>query len=145
MQVTITYDNIVSLVKEEISKEASLAHSADGVSLYDKLKLTSRDDEKIIRLTLDAMSYIQDQCGRFISSAEFGDAIVVTIEASTRRINGKESSVEHMLKSVVVNAIMRKYLLYKNETDLATKYETFITEEISNLKRTLFTKHPPIY
>lgn len=148
MVYSIDYATVIDVVKEEVSKEASMAVNADGASLYDKLKITSRDEEKMKRLALGALVFIKEQCERFISRATIGEnpiSLNFTLNASTRRTSGRESSIQDLLQNICANTIIRKYFLSKNETDLSAKYEAIAAEDLSTLKRILYTKTPPSY
>ena len=43
MEFNIEYSTIMAIAEEEVSREASQAYSAEGESLYDGLRLISRD------------------------------------------------------------------------------------------------------
>lgn len=148
MVYSIEYATLIKVVKEEVSREASMAVNADGASLYDKLKITSRDEEKLQRLTLGALAFVREQCSRFISRATLNaDSLKLefTLEASTRRTFGRESSIKELLHNICVNTIVRKYFISKNESDLSVKYEAIAAEDLGTLKRILFTKTQPSY
>ena len=57
MEFKLEYNTIIGIVEEEVSREAAQAYSTDGSSLYDGLRMVSRDEEKKKRL-LFAISFV---------------------------------------------------------------------------------------
>lgn len=66
MDYSITYSEIMAIVEEEVSREAGQAYSADGVSLYDGIRMVSRDESKKKRLMGEALVLLGENLNRFI-------------------------------------------------------------------------------
>ena len=146
MEYKIEYDTIKDIIEEEVSREARQAVGADGASLYDKLRLTSRDENAKKRLLLEVLVIIREHCSRFISCSLLDaekPALLFSLEGSTRRVNGREESIQALLESITVNSVLNKHLISKNEVELAAKYGGMAVENINMLKTMLFTKTPP--
>ena len=146
MRYAIKYDTIKPILEEEVSREAAQAHSAEGVSLYDALKITSRDEEKNKRLLEQVLAAIKEQCNRFICCANFsGTPPVLTfdLDVSSRRTMGREEIINTLLQNVTVNTFLSKYFLSKNAADLSTKYGEQAAADVQALNKVLYTKMPP--
>lgn len=152
MEYSITYDTIMAIVEEEVSREGNQAYSADGVSLYDAIRLVSRDEEKKKRLMAEVLVLIKEQCGRFIADAEQMDegesepnSINFYMDLSPRRSAGKELSIKTLLRSLTVNYWLNRFFVSKNQTDLASKYDALALADVQTLSKLLYTKLPPVY
>ena len=55
MEFKIEYDKIIAIVEEEVSREGAQAYSADGASLYDGIRMLSRDEDKKKRLMSEVL------------------------------------------------------------------------------------------
>lgn len=151
MECLIEYDTIMEIVKEEVSREASQAVSPEGVSLYDEIRMVSRDAEKGKRMMREALVIVKATCNRFIAHAELTETtkddpqVNFVLELSQRRSAGKEISIQTLLQSLTVNIIVGKYFASKNLQDLTSKYNGQATEDIKGLTNLLFEKTPPVY
>lgn len=151
MECLIEYDTIMETVKEEVSREASQAVSPEGVSLYDEIRMVSRDAEKGKRMMREALVIVKATCNRFIAHAELTETteddpqVNFVLELSQRRSAGKEISIQTLLQSLTVNIIVGKYFASKNLQDLTSKYNGQATEDIKGLTNLLFEKTPPVY
>ena len=146
MQIQLEYDEISAIVEEEVSREAAQAYSAEGVPLYDAIKIVSRDDQKKRRIMTEVLVLVKEQCNRFISDVTLDStSLVFEMELSTRRAANREQSIGDLLRSMTVNLFINRFFVSKNLTDLATKYEGLATVDIQLINKLLFTKMPPVY
>jgi hypothetical protein len=154
MKYSLEYNNVMSLVEQEVSREASQAYAEDGTSLYDGIRMISRDEEMKQRIMSEVLVAIKAQCNRFIKRAsleepETGEteptSFEFELEFSARRAAGKELSLMTTFRSMVVNFIVNKYFASKNLVDLATKYNERASVDVQTLTKLLFEKLPPVY
>lgn len=152
MEYTIEYNKIMAIAEEEVSREGAQAYSEDGVSLYDAIRMVSRDEEKKKRLMSEVLVLIKEQCNRFIADAELmdeGEAEPTTIsfelDITSRRSAGKELSIKTLLRSLTVNLFLNRFFVSKNQAELATKYDTLALADVQTLSKLLYTKLPPVY
>ena len=150
MQYKIEYDTIMPIVEEEVSREAAQAYSGDGASLYDGIRMISRDEKKKKRLMSEVLVAIKMQCNRFVKHAEVvgGDeplSLVFELELSSRRSFGKENSLKTLFRSLTVNLLLSKYFSSKNQTDLVSKYDDKALADVQLLAKLLYEKLPPVY
>lgn len=153
MEYRITYDKIMEVVKEEVSREGNQAYSADGVSLYDAIRLLSRDEAKKKRLMSEVLVTIRTMCNRFIDHADIieGDpeyeqtGIILDLNMTLRRETGKVESLRTLFRSLTTNLFLNKYFLSKNQTELAAKYDDAAVADVQSLAKLLYEKLPPVY
>jgi hypothetical protein len=65
MQYNVEYDTIKPIVEEEISRVATRSY-VEGSSLYDAIRVTSRDESTLERLFSDALTTIQTRFVEFV-------------------------------------------------------------------------------
>lgn len=151
MQYKIEYDTIMPIVEEVVSREASQAYSEDGTSLYDGIRMISRDEDEKKRIMSEVLSRIQMQCNRFVRHAAVidseGEPLSWTfeLELSPRRSVGKGSAFETVFRSLTENLVLNKYFASKNQTDLAPKYDALALNDVQMLNKLLYEKLPPVY
>lgn len=145
----IEYDTIIAIAEEEVSREASQAVSADGVSLYDGIRMVSRDEEKKKRLIAECLVMVRALCGRFIDfSCQFDNdetSFSFMLNVSSRRVNGKDDSLKTLFRSMTVNLFLNKFFASKNLTELASKYDAAALADVQALTKLLYEKLPPLY
>lgn len=146
MQIQLEYDKISAIIEEEVSREAAQAYSSEGVSLYDAVRIVSRDEQKRARIMAEVLVAVKEMCNRFISDVTMDStSLVFEMELSSRRGANREQSIADMLRSMTVNLFLNRFFLSKNLTDLATKYDTLAQADALSLNRILLTKLPPVY
>lgn len=151
MQYKIEYDSIMTTIEEEVSREAAQAYSEDGGSLYDGIRMVSRDEEKKKRLMSEVLVVIKMQCNRFVKHAVVQDSdseplsFVFELNLSPRRSTGKEQSLATVFRSMTVNFMLNKYFASKNQTELASKYDALALADVQTLTKMLYEKLPPVY
>ena len=151
MEFKIEYDKIIAVVEEKVSREAAQAYSADGVSLYDGIRMISRDEDEKKRMMSEVLASIKVQCNRFLYDLGYNeddeepDTLTFEVEASSRRINGKELALKTVFRSLTVNLILNKFFVSRNMTDLAAKYDAMALSDVQSLNKLLFEKMPPSY
>lgn len=146
MDVSITYNDIIAIVEEEAAREAAQAYTAEGVSLYDGLRMVSRDDGKKKRLFDEALVVARELLNRFADSVDDADeGVTIALELSSRREKGREASITAALRSIMASIVLNRYFVSKNRSDLAEKYNSIATADIQALNKILYTKLPPSY
>ena len=151
MEYRIEYDKVMAIVEEEVSREAAQAASADGVALYDGMRMVSRDEDKKRRMMSEVLAVIKAQCNRFLKRAEVVESdgepasFVFELDITPRRRAGKEESLQTLFRSLSVNLVLNRFFASKNLTDLAAKYDSFALADIQMMTKLLYEKLPPVY
>lgn len=153
MEFKIEYGTIMAIAEEEVSREASQAYSADGVSLYDGLRMLSRDEARKQRMMSEVLVSIRILCNRLIrhvaligdESSEEQTSFYFDLEMSPRRAAGKGESLRTSFRSLAVNLFLNKYFASKNNAELASKYDAAALADVQNIAKLLYEKLPPIY
>jgi hypothetical protein len=99
----------------------------------------------------EVLASIKVQCNRFLYDLGYNeddeepDTLTFEVEASSRRINGKELALKTVFRSLTVNLILNKFFVSRNMTDLAAKYDAMALSDVQSLNKLLFEKMPPSY
>ena len=153
MEFNIDYDKIIAIVKERVSREAAQAYSADGASLYDGIRMLSRDEDEKKRMMSEVLVSVRILCNRLVSHAgldtdgtgEEKTSFTFDLDMSPRREAGKGESLKTAFRSLTVNLFLNKYFASKNQADLATKYDSAALADVQNIAKLLYEKLPPVY
>ena len=153
MEYKIEYDTIIKIVEEEVSREAAQGYSEDGSSLYDGIRMVSRDEDKKKRLMSEVLVSVRMLCNRLVQHIMLlgedpeGEAtsFIFTLELSPRRAAGKSESLKTLFRSMTVNLFLSKFFTSKNMADLASKYDAAALSDVQALAKLLYEKLPPIY
>ena len=152
MEFKIEYNTIMAIAEEEVSREASQAYSVDGGSLYDGLRMISRDEEKKKRMMSEVLVSIRILCNRLIkqvttssNSQDEATSFSFELEMSERREAGKGESLKTLFRSLAVSLFLNKYFASKNNTDLASKYDAAALSDVQTIAKLLYEKLPPVY
>lgn len=153
MEFKIEYNTIMTLAEEEVSREASQAYSEDGGSLYDGLRMVSRDEEKKKRMMSEVLVPIRTICNRLVrhvalvgeEDSEEKTSFYFELEMSQRRAAGKGDSLKTLFRSLTVNLFLNKFFASKNNVDLASKYDAAALADVQTIAKLLYEKLPPIY
>ena len=153
MEIKIEYDKIIAIAAEDVSREAAQAYSADGASLYDAIRMVSRDEDKKKRLMSEVLVSVRMTCNRLIrhvvtiadDAGEEKTSFYFDLEMSPRREAGKGESLKTAFRSLTVNLFLNKYFASKNQDDLAAKYDSAALADVQNIAKLLYEKLPPVY
>ena len=151
MEYRIEYDTIIAFAEEEVSREGNQAYSADGASLYDGIRMTSRDESKKKRLMSEVLVSLRMLCNRFVEEISVEEntteatSFVFELVLSQRRESGKGESLKTMFRSLTVNLFLNKYFASKNNADLASKYDSAALADVQTIVKLLYEKLPPVY
>lgn len=153
MEFKIEYNTIMAIAEEEVSREASQAYSEDGGSLYDGLRLISRDEEKKKRMMSEVLASIRILCNRLVrhttligeDDSEEKTSFYFDLEMSPRREAGKGESLKTLFRSLAVSLFLNKYFVSKNNADLASKYDAAALADVQTIAKLLYEKLPPVY
>lgn len=153
MKFNIEYNAIMALAEDEVSREASQAYSEDGTSLYDGLRMISRDEEKKKRIMSEVLVPIRILCNRLVrhvalvgeEDPEEKTSFYFDLEMSPRREAGKGESLKTLFRSLAVSLFLNKYFASKNNADLASKYDAAALADVQTIAKLLYEKLPPVY
>lgn len=153
MDFKIEYDTIIAIAEEEVSREASQAYSEDGGSLYDGLRMVSRDEEKRKRMMAEVLVSIRILTNRLVrhvaligeEGPEEKTSFYFDLEMSPRRAAGKGESLKTLFRSLAVSLFLNKYFASKNNVDLASKYDAAALADVQTIAKLLYEKLPPVY
>lgn len=158
MEFKIEYDTILTIAEEEVSREASQAYSEDGSSLYDGLRMISRDEAKRKRMMSEVLVSIRILCNRLVKQVELEEgadsggedtgektSFYFNLEMSPRRAAGKGESLKTLFRSLTVSLFLNKYFASKNNADLASKYDAVALSDVQTIAKQLYEKLPPVY
>lgn len=152
MEFKIEYDKIIAIVEEEVSREGAQAYSADGASLYDGIRMLSRDEDKKKRLMSEVLVSVRILCNRLVRHVVIEDdteeektSFSFDLDMSPRREAGKGEALKTSFRSLTVNLFLNKYFASKNQVDLATKYDSAALADVQNIAKLLYEKLPPVY
>lgn len=153
MEFKIDYDKIIAIVEEKVSREAAQAYSADGASLYDGIRMISRDENEKKRMMSEVLVSVRILCNRLVrhvaltadETEEEKTSFYFDLEMSPRREAGKGDSLKTAFRSLTVNLFLNKYFASKNQTDLAAKYDSAALADVQNIAKLLYEKLPPVY
>ena len=153
MEFNIEYNTIMAIAEEEVSREASQAYSADGTSLYDGIRMLSRDEDEKKRMMSEVLMSVRILCNRLIDHAsiiegeseEEQTSFCFSLDMSPRRAAGKGETLKTLFRSLTVNLFLNKYFASKNQVDLASKYDAAALVYVQTIAKQLYEKLPPIY
>ena len=153
MEFKIEYDKIIAIAAEDVSREGAQAYSDDGVSLYDAIRMVSRDEAKKKRLMSEVLVSVRILCNRLVrhvdttadDTEEEETSFIFDLDMSPRRAAGKGESLKTSFRSLTVNLFLNKYFTSKNQTDLATKYDAAALADVNTIAKLLYEKLPPVY
>ena len=145
MDVKLKVEDLVDLVREEVSRLGATLTDDQGAGLYDSIKITSRDTGVIGRMLDEAKSAVLTQCHRFIDhSVTTEDGMVEFYFSGTdRRFDGKEDTITDLLENILVKMVVSKYLVSKGLVTNAQVYDQQAASDIALLSKNLYVKLPP--
>lgn len=142
----------MAIAEEEVSREAAQAYSEDGTSLYDGLRMISRDEDKKKRMMSEVLVSIRILCNRLVkqvttlsNSQDEATSFSFELEMSERREAGKGESLKTLFRSLAVSLFLNKYFASKNNADLASKYDAAALSDVQTIAKLLYEKLPPVY
>lgn len=115
MEYTINASTLKEAIEEEISRVASRSVSADGVSLYDSVKITSRDRGTIERMIEDMESVLMS---RFRDFTSFVAEHSITLNLPDLPC-GYEDKIEAELNRAVTMGVVAYWLEERNVQESA--------------------------
>lgn len=153
MEFKIEYDKIIAIAAEDVSREGAQAYSEDGVSLYDAIRMVSRDEAKKKRLMSEVLVSVRILCNRLVrhvdtiadDTEEEETSFIFDLDMSPRRAAGKGESLKTSFRSLTVNLFLNKYFTSKNQTELASKYDAAALADVNTIAKLLYEKLPPVY
>lgn len=136
--VTMNLDkeNITDAAIAEISRQAASAYSEDGASLYDAIRVTTRDESAIYQYYDEALSHMNARfkgrvpCSNNSLAIPFADSIAS--EADVREL------VESFLNSYICAEWFRRRYVQKYE-----EYKNYATADLEKLVVLVMTRKQP--
>lgn len=140
MEYSITHEDLLELVKEEVSRVADFAYTDDNVALYDAIAIFDRDDATVKRMISDASSVVYER---------FRDYIIAptTSQSGTEVFNFYLPDMEESQKSVA-SAELTRFLTFQivslwfNER-YKSEYDNYLersTAALGKAEMALFTR-----
>lgn len=123
MKIEFNISELVEIISEDVSRLAARSYSEDGTSLYDGIKLTSRDTSVLERMLEERDARLRDILAFCLGDSEDGDCCPFVYNLL---LNGVKNSTLTSLR-----VLMRKYLTEGVLFDWYTKHgiATSLTEE----------------
>lgn len=148
MTVEITLTDLQALIEEEVSRVASRSYSEQGGSLYDAIKVISRDRPTLSRMLNEANSVVVTTCHRFLDhdtdAVEQGKLKYgFTTTAGERRTQGKEAMVTDLIRNALMKMVVSKFFLQKGMDTEAQKYDQQAAADLALLQKNIYGKLPP--
>ena len=145
MEIKFTKQELLELVREEVSRLGAVMATEQGASLYDALRITSRDEDAIARMISEAKSTMKTQCHRFLThtKSDSTDSVIFSLNGSERRFDGKQDIITTYLQQIMTNMVVLKYLQSKTLSEAAKSYDEKAAAMIELLSSNLYTKLPP--
>lgn len=146
MKIEIKKSDLKDSIKQEISRTAAGAYSEDGSSLYDGLKATSRDESMIDSKITEALIVVHSALIRFVENVDTDDTkISISMDLSSRRGQSKASIIPELVNNVMVNLVVSKYFLEKQQTKFAEEFDTLAAADIKLLTQQIYHKAAPSF
>ena len=153
MEFRIEYEAMMAIAEEMVSREGNQAYSEDGSSLYDAIRMVSRDEATKKRLMSEVLVSIRILCNRLVKhvalsedmTSEEETSFEFELEMSPRRAAGKGESLKTLFRSLTASLFLNKYFASKNQTELAAKYDAAALADVSTIAKLLYEKLPPVY
>ena len=136
MEISISTNDIKAIIAEEVSIAADQAYSQDGISLYDSIVLSSKDDALVGRLIKDAIAQLARR-----------ESDICTYTASAITFNISDAAAT----STVITAELNRYialhacadLFQSRKADLVPDYTRRAQEAMDNVDSLVRTRTAP--
>ena len=145
MDISISKKDVMDSLEREISRAAAGSYAADGTSLYDGLRITSRDSEVMTALMDEALAVLLSALHRFMNAHVTANTlnISLTLEMSERRARAKIDIVPPLVIAFLVKVIISKYFSEKQNQEQAERFDKFAAADMLTLQKSLFEKSAP--
>lgn len=108
MDYQVNYASIKTVIEEEVSRVASRAHSSDGTSQYDSIRLVSRDEGTLKRLLEDAVNILLSRFRLFVS-VSYENETTITFNLPDLAV-GMEDRIKSILDRFLGMSVVGKWL-----------------------------------
>lgn len=105
MEIKYQITDLLDFIKEDISRLAGRSYSEDGSSLYDGMKVTSRDEAVLLRMLEDRDAQLRENIAFCLenSAAESGS---LTYNVIDNEVNGFAASLKALLRRYLVDGTL---------------------------------------
>lgn len=146
VDISITNTELTEAINQAVSRIAAGTYSEDGSSLYDGLKITSRDASVIEKIIDEALIILQSSLGRFVDYVEATTAgIEISLKISSRREKNKSEVILKLAKNAAEKLIVSKYFSEKQQEEFAKKFDELAAVDIKLLTQQIYHKAPPSF
>ena len=128
----VTEHKYITAAKAEIARQAAMAYTSDGQSMYDSIRVTSRDEDTLVAYLDDASSALAARFkGRAKWDAEVGE-IKFDLPGSAMIQNGAmDKSLQDAVSAYVVSYICAEWFKRRH----VAKYEEYAGKAQASLER----------
>lgn len=121
MDYQVNYNSIEAVIEEEVSRVAARSYSGEGVSLYDNIRLVSRDRNTLKRLLDDAVKVLLSRFRLFVSvSNEDKNTLIFSLPDLA---DGMEDHIKDILDRFLGMSAVGKWLQERGAGESATYIE----------------------
>lgn len=106
MNIEFEISGLLDLIKEDISRLAGRSYSDDGSSLYDGIKVTSRDESVLLRMLEDRDGLLRENIAFSLDSAATESENTLVYNFIDGEVNGAFSSLKLLLRKYLVDGTL---------------------------------------
>ena len=152
MDITIYTSILKERIEEEVSHVADATYGEGGVSLYDSIVLTEKDQNIVSNAISEAAARLSDLCIRFLENdyEPFGDnetsvpeGYLYSFAISERRALGKKEPLTEAMSSFMIDYVLSDIYSRRGLSELSARYGQMAADAGSRINQMLFTKLPP--
>ena len=145
MIIRIDIEKLKATIEEETSRVASRSYAEDGSSLYDAIVIKSRDNDSIDRKITEAATTVRSAAGRFLdlSHTDAEGKLDFAFVLTERRAMKKDIFYANLIRSILVQLVLTKYLSMDQQDAYAQKYDEMASLNLKMLIKEVYGKMPP--
>lgn len=145
MVISIDVAQLKATIEEETSRVASRSYAEDGSSLYDAIVIKSRDKDLIDRKITEAATAVRSATERFLdlSHTEADGKLEFKFVLTERRAMKKDIFYANLIRSILVQLVIAKYLGMDQQDVYAQKYDEMASLNLKMLIKEVYGKMPP--
>lgn len=145
MIISIDIEQLKATIEEETSRVAARSYAEDGSSLYDAIVIKSRDNDSIDRKITEAATTVRSAAERFIdlSHTDAEGKLEFKFVLTERRAMKKDIFYANLIRSILVQLVLTKYLSMDQQDVYAQKYDEMASLNLKMLIKEVYGKMPP--
>lgn len=132
MDININF-NIVELAKAEIARAAANAYSEEGSSLYDGIRVTSRDDSYLANYRDEAMAQLVLGLSGRASWSSSDNGVKLTVNLVDSVVEQDQTSCIQLLKDYLVSWVCAEWF----KRNYTARYEEYHAKAMSLLENAI--------